>query len=713
MAVLPHHRLKKELGLWNVYALATGTTLSAGFFLLPGLAVSEAGPAVPLAYLIAAIPMVPAMFSMIELATAMPRAGGAYYFLDRSLGPLMGTIGGFGTWLALVLKTAFALIGMGAYANLIASEQNRFAVNIPDTMLAVAFALIFSIVNLRGAKGAAGFQTFLVNFLLIVLAVFLTGLTGIRPENLTGFLREGPEAILSTAGLVYISYVGITNVASISEEVRDPEKNLPRGVILALITAVTIYALGTLLMVGVLGAEAMANEHEAHITPVAAAARVVFGDWGAVLLSVAAVCAFSSVANAGILAASRYPLAMSRDHLLPAQFRRLTAGGMPINGVLVTGGVIILLLLTMDVKAIAELASAFQLLLFALLSLAVIIMRESHIESYDPGYRSPFYPWMQLLGIAATSILIIEMGTVPQLFCLALIAVGSLWFYFYARKRVNRDGAIYHIFERLGQRRYMGLDAELRGIMKEKGLRDEDPFDEIVARAQVIEVESEADFEIVARQAAMLLDDRVPETPTHLLSGFLRDNRIGTTPVAAGAALPHLRIDDLEHPELVLARCKTGLPIQVSDAFGEKMLPDQIVYAIFFLASPQGNPGQHLRILAQLAGRVDEDEFIEGWLAAENDQQLKETLLREERFISLVLTEEQPSCELIGRPLREMHWPARCLVALVHRQDVTFVPTANTTLHHGDRVTLIGESDVIRQLYERYHPAMPEIDSDS
>ena len=96
-------RLKKELTLLNVYAIATGTTLSAGFFLLPGLAASQAGPAIILSYLIAAIPLIPAMLCMMELATAMSRAGGTYYFLDRSMGPLFGTIGGIGTWLALTL----------------------------------------------------------------------------------------------------------------------------------------------------------------------------------------------------------------------------------------------------------------------------------------------------------------------------------------------------------------------------------------------------------------------------------------------------------------------------------------------------------------------------------------------------------------------------------------------------------------------------------
>ena len=107
--------LKKNLTLFDVYAVSTGAMFSSGFFLLPGLATAQAGPAAIVAYLLAGVLILPAMFSVAELSTAMPKAGGAYYFLDRSLGPLAGTVGGIGTWLALVLKSAFALVGMGAY----------------------------------------------------------------------------------------------------------------------------------------------------------------------------------------------------------------------------------------------------------------------------------------------------------------------------------------------------------------------------------------------------------------------------------------------------------------------------------------------------------------------------------------------------------------------------------------------------------------------
>jgi len=103
-----------------------------------------------LSYLIAAIPVVPALFSTAELSTAMPRAGGVYFFLDRSMGPLVGTIGGIGTWLALLLKTSFALIGIGAYASL-------FLPQTPMLPIAIGFAIIFGFINLLGAKKAGIF----------------------------------------------------------------------------------------------------------------------------------------------------------------------------------------------------------------------------------------------------------------------------------------------------------------------------------------------------------------------------------------------------------------------------------------------------------------------------------------------------------------------------------------------------------------------------
>jgi amino acid transporter/mannitol/fructose-specific phosphotransferase system IIA component (Ntr-type) len=709
MPILPiSSRLRKELSLFSVYAIATGTTLSAGFFLLPTYAAKHAGPAIILSYVIAAALLIPAMLSIVELATAMPRAGGAYYFLDRALGPLAGTVGGLGTWLALVLKAAFALVGMGAYLALLfhlISQQYPSLAWLLDRLdfrsIAAILAVLFGLINLLGARKTGRFQIFMVFGLLAILAVFIGhGSTEVERVHFEGFFDDGWESIVATAGLVFISYVGVTNVASVSEEVKDPERNLPLGIFLALATAVLVYVLGVGVMVGVVGAPGLQNLDPP--TPVADSARVFAGTWGVALVSVAALLAFSSVANACILSASRYPLAMGRDRLLPGMFQMLSRRGMPRVSISVTVAMILLFLLLPDPESIAKLASGFQLLIFGLICLAVIVMRQSGLDSYDPGYRAPLYPWLQIVGILAPIWIIAEMGWLPILFTSGMVALGILWYRGYARKRVDRHGAIYHVFEKLGRRRYAGLDRELRSILKEKGLREEDPFEEVVARAFVVVGKPRDTFEGIAQRASTLLAQRLPCTAETLVEGFLEGTKVGATPVSGGVALPHLRMPDIDAPQMVLVRCPRGVPVPVGDVFGASQPSITDTYAIFFLVSPDRNPGQHLRLLAELAGRVDQEGFIQSWLDATDEQRLKEILLRSDRYLSLPVARGTASEPLIGRPLRETRFPQACLVAIIRRGGETIVPRGGTEIQEGDWLTVIGSSKGIRELRQRF-----------
>ena len=135
----------------------------------------------------------------------------------------MGTLGGIGTWLALVLKVAFALVGMGAYIALYVPE-------LPIVPVAVAIAIALGILNLLGAEKSGGFQVALVLGLLTILGIFIGGgVPNIEQARLTAIFEADTQTVLSTAGLVYISYIGVTKVASLSEEVKDPERNLPLG----------------------------------------------------------------------------------------------------------------------------------------------------------------------------------------------------------------------------------------------------------------------------------------------------------------------------------------------------------------------------------------------------------------------------------------------------------------------------------------------------
>jgi basic amino acid/polyamine antiporter, APA family len=686
-------QLRKELGLFDVFALATGATLSAGLFLLPGPAFAMAGPAIILCYLLAAIPLIPAMLCIVELSTAMPKAGGAYYFLERSLGPLVGTVGGLGTWLALVLKTSFALIGLGAYVALYV-EPGPWVMK----LVAVAFAIIFCFLNVLGAKKTSGMQRVLVIGLLTVLLFFvLVGLPAVETAHMANFFGAGNEAILATAGMVYISYVGVTKVASVAEEVADPERNLPKAVFLSLAASLAVYVLCTTVLVGILPSEELAQS----VTPMADAAKAVAGNLGQGIVSMAAILAFFSVCNAGILASSRYPMAMSRDGLAPPALSELSKNGVPLKSILLTTAIIIVIVVCLDPLKVAKLASAYQLLMFAFLCGAVIVMRESGLASYDPGYKAPFYPWLPLFGTMAPFLLIFQMGWLPTLFSAGLVAAGVGWYTFYGKRRVERRGAIFHVFARLGEARHEELDTELRSILKEKGLRDHDPFEEIVIDSVVLDLEDVDEFTEVIDSVSLALASRLDQPKETFVSGFTEGTMMGATPVAKGVALPHMRLPAIEHPRLVLVRLRKELRIMAGNVFGEKSLSEG-VHAAFFLISPEEDPGHHLRVLAQLASRIDQSDFMEKWLEASNELQLREVFLRDDRHISVHIEQHSEAWTWAGKSLASINLPDRCLVAAIRRGHETLVPRGSTRLLAGDRLLLFGEPDVIAELYEEY-----------
>ena len=702
MAGSKHKKTSKSLGLFAVFALATGTTLSSGFFLLPGFATQLAGPAVILAYLIAGVILIPPMLSKIELGTAMPRSGGVYYFLDRSLGPMVGTIGGLGIWLALLLKTAFALVGMSAYIQLFLPNSGNETL---FTVIAIGLVIFFGGLNMLGAKKTTSFQIILVVALLSLLTWFLTaGSLKIQPINFDSFFGKGPKDIFATAGMVFISYVGVTKVISVAGEIKNPERNLPLGLFLSVGTSITVFVVGLTVMIGVAGVNSISfnADNTTNLTPVSTAATIITGSHiGGLVMAIAAILAFLSVANAGILSASRYPLAMSRDHLLPKSLRKVDERGTPLLGIIVSITLIILIILFLDPLKIAKLASAFQLMMFSLLCFSVIVMRETKLDSYDPGYRAPFYPWLQIFGSIACISIIFLMGWIPVIFSAGVIAIGIAWYFIYARHRVDRYGAIYHVFERLGRKRFAALDTELREILKEKGLRTHDPFDEIVAKARVIDAAHGSTFEDITSIASEELAALLPVTAESLSDGFLHGTKVGATPVTGGVALPHLRLPGIEQPIMIIARSKDGLMIDVGDVFGGQH-KEQSIHAIFFLISPEKDPSQHLRLLAQLAGHVDKEGFMPKWLSANTNQEMKEILLRDDRFLSIRLRKTTSTEQLIGLPIRNLSFPEECLVALIHRRGHMVVPRGSTILEEEDQLTVIGEERGIRSLKDQY-----------
>jgi len=425
-----HRRLERDLGLYAVVTISVGAMIGSGIFVLPGLAAKIAGPGVMLAYLLAGLIVLPAALSQSEMATAMPEAGGTYLYVDRALGPMLGTIAGIGVWFSLVLKSAFALVGLGAYLLLF--------LDLPTKPVAFALALLVLGVNALGVKQTGRLQAVIVTGVLAVLVLFvLRGGAAVDPQRYQPFLSHGVGGLLAATGFVFVSYAGVTKIASVAEEVRAPGRTIPAGILLSIGLMMVVYTALIYVVVGTTPADALHGT----LTPMAAASRDILGGGGEAIIAVTALLALTSMANAGVLSSSRYPFAMARGELAPPLFRRVHPRfGTPLASIALTGAALLVLIAFVPVVDLAKLASAFQILVLCFVNLALIAFREAHLPGYRPTFRAPGYPWVQLAGIVAGLALITQMGWLSVIGAAAIVGVGLLWFRAYGRPRTEREG---------------------------------------------------------------------------------------------------------------------------------------------------------------------------------------------------------------------------------------------------------------------------------
>ncbi|PSP96008.1 amino acid transporter, partial [Halobacteriales archaeon QS_1_68_44] len=432
--------LERDLGLPAVMAISIGAMVGSGIFILPGLAMKMAGPAVVFAYFLAGILVLPAALSKSEMATAMPEAGGTYLYIERAMGPLFGTIAGVGTWFSLTFKGALALVGGAPYLVLL--------FDLPVTPVALTVAVLLIVLNIVGAKQTGRMQIAIVAIMLATMVWFIVaGTPSVESARFEGFFNSGVGGVLGATGFVFVSYAGVTKVASVAEEVENPDRNLPLGILGSLVVTAGIYVAIVTVMVGVAERAALTDTE----TPMQIAAGNALSALGVGAVIIAALLALISTANAGILSSSRYPFAMSRDDLAPDIFENVSDRfDTPVNAITITGGVLLVLIAFVPIDDIAKLASAFKILVFILINVAVIAFRQGSIETYEPSFESPLYPLPQLVGIVGGVVLLRYIGLVP-LVGAVVITVGSMvWYYLFVYRRggVGREGAMADAFRR-------------------------------------------------------------------------------------------------------------------------------------------------------------------------------------------------------------------------------------------------------------------------
>ena len=611
--------LKKQLGLADVFSIAAGAMVSSGLFILPAIAFSKAGPAVILSYLIASFLILPSALSKAELATAMPMAGGTYFFVERSFGSLFGLFSGFANWFSLALKSAFAVVGMAVIIEVVL--QMTFATGLSQwhlKVISVICCLFFMALNIVSVKHTSKIQVLLVGVLLAILFLFIiAGSDSVKPFRFSNFMSKGWLEVLSTAGLVFISYGGLTKVASVAEEVKNPGRNLALGIILAWFIVSLFYIGVVIITVGVVDGQELAESY----VPISLAAGKFLGLPGFALLGIAAIAAFVTTANGGILAASRSPMAMSRDRLLPPVLAQVNSRfTTPHLSILLTGGFMIAAIIFLDIESLVKTASTLMIILFVLDNFSVIIMRESRIQSYRPQFKSPLYPYLHIAAIVVYSFLIIDMGKIPLLITAGFLIVSIFWYYIYASKRVSRASAAMHIVERVTAKdlKTVTLENELRDILLQRDDIIEDRFDRLIKGCEILDVEGRRTAEEAFRTVSGILAKRLDVNEYVLFEKFLHREAEGGTVVQPGFAIPHIVVDGDRKFDILLVRARDGI------RFSGTSDPVRIM---FVLAGSRDERNYHLRALMAIAQIAQEKQFEDRWLAARDIEAIRNLIL--------------------------------------------------------------------------------------
>jgi APA family basic amino acid/polyamine antiporter len=435
--------LRRVLGLWQLTAIGLGGLIGVGIFVLTGVvAATQAGPAVSLSFLIAGAASAAAALCYAEFAGMIPVAGSAYTYAYAVLGELAAWIIGWDLLLEYALVVAVVSIGWSGYLQALLAQLGLalpvWAAGAAGTgegrildLAAILGALaVAGVLVLRIEWGARFNAAMVVVKIAAVILVVVAGLPHVRVENWTPFMPFGFGGVVEGAAIVFFAVFGYDTLTTAAEEARDPQRQLPRAVLLSLAVALTLYVVMSLVLTGMVRYDTLNNS-----APVAAAFTAVGMPWATFFVSVAAVAGIISVMLAFLLGCARICFAMSRDGLLPAWFSKPhPAFHTPHRATLVIGALTAVVAGLYPIREVAELVNIGTLSAFVVICLSVIVMRHTRPD-VPRSFKTPFSPWTPLAGVFFSIWLLSKLPAVAWERFAIWMALGLIVYFSYGRKR--------------------------------------------------------------------------------------------------------------------------------------------------------------------------------------------------------------------------------------------------------------------------------------
>jgi amino acid transporter/nucleotide-binding universal stress UspA family protein len=443
------------MGLAEATLIGVGAMVGAGIFVLTGIAAGAAGPALILAFALNGLVALTAAMSYAELGSTFPQAGGGYAWAKLALPPPFGFLAGWMSWFSHAVAASLYALGFGSYFGQL---LHSFGLGVPYVsdaaevkILAVAVVAFFALVNFRGSAETGRAGNLITLGQMLILAIFvLSGLWVLRgmprwPQSFTPFFPTGVSGLLMAMGLTFVAFEGYEIIAQCGEEVRQPRRNIPRAIFLAVAAVVPLYVLIAFIMMAASKGPAgvptwqFLGDH-AELAVLEAARQFAPGGIGLLLLG--GLFATTSALNATLYSSSRVSFAMGRDFNLPSVFalvhrRRRT----PHGAILVSSMVIIVMAIALPIQDVASATDITFMCLFGMINISVIALRYQRPEARR-GFRVPFSPWLPLLSTICLFFLaayLFRFSSMAWYVTAGWIALGLIVFREYASKREQEE----------------------------------------------------------------------------------------------------------------------------------------------------------------------------------------------------------------------------------------------------------------------------------
>jgi len=399
---------KRELSLFDCVMLGVGSALGPEIFLLLGLAGSLAGVQAVISICIAFVLALLVGLCYSELATAIPTSGADYVFARRAFRGMLPFIIGWVVWFGNIVYAAFNAIAVAYFL--------RIVVSLPIGLTAITFVAISGLLIYLGMSTLKRVQNVMVAGLIFLLAVFVFFSFGAGDwAYLAGMLGGDWGATFSTAALLFIAFIGFEDIISVSSEIKEPGKTIPRAIVITLLVLLAIYVSVSLAVFAILPLADVAGSENAVLD----AAYVAMGENGRLLFTIAGLLAIATSLNSAMTAATMNAFALGHDGYLPRRLASIGPHGTATNAILASAAIIIIFAATEAVAFVAYLTDFAYFVAIAISVYALMALRKNQ-PSLDRPFRVPFYPYVPYAAIALSLVAILFMK--PQ-----SLFIGTLW----------------------------------------------------------------------------------------------------------------------------------------------------------------------------------------------------------------------------------------------------------------------------------------------